>query len=185
MNGFPANFKVVGVAGALASMLAAVTPAFGGGGLSELIPQFAPGGQTTHAADSRATESSGPDGAYSSTAFASASAQGGSEGRYVNVASGHDTTVQDVKGGLSITGETDTIVFQKGGNLLGKSRTETTTQITVNGQTYTVADEVAIAAARATQFGSSAAAAVDSSGGGFGNGSTGGAVSSGKAGGAR
>jgi hypothetical protein len=53
--------------------------------------------------------------------------------------------------------------FSKGGNSIAKSHTASETTVQVNGNTYAVVKEVAIAAARNTQFGSSAAVGVDAS----------------------
>ena len=53
--------------------------------------------------------------------------------------------------------------FSKGSNSITKAMSATETTIVVNGQTYAVAKEVAIAVARNTGFGSSAAVGVEAS----------------------
>jgi hypothetical protein len=53
--------------------------------------------------------------------------------------------------------------FSKGGNSITKSRSTAETIVSVNGKTYAVANEVAIAVARNTKFGSSAAVGVEAS----------------------
>ncbi len=162
--------NVLGGAALMAApILFSGAPAFGGGGLPEVSYQFAPAPSTANASAGDSAAFSGQNGNYASEAFANASARGG-DTKEVHVSTGHETVVQNVKGdGISIISDTNAVVLQKGDNLIGRSRTETTTKLTVNGQTYTVADEVAVAVARATQFGSSAAAAVESGGPGFGN----------------
>jgi hypothetical protein len=171
MIGVLASWKrfLRGAALTAASILSSGWPAFGGGGLPDVSYQFAPAPFTAKASASDSAAFSSQNGDYASTGFANASARGG-DSQEVHVSTGHETVVRDVKsGGLSITSDTNAVVFQKGDSLIGRSRTETTTKITVNGQTYIVAEEVAMAVARATQFGSSAAASVESGGPGFGN----------------
>ncbi len=51
--------------------------------------------------------------------------------------------------------------FSKGPNSITKSASSTETAVVINGQTYAVAKEVAIAVARNTSFGSSAAVGIE------------------------
>lgn len=163
MNGFLVKLKAVrsGAAIASASILLTATSALGGGGLPEFSAEFAAGNLPTDASASHTAAYSSQSGDYASTVAATASAHGGVQDREVSIGGGFEAQVQHVNNGISITTDSTTMVLNKGIDLIGKSRTEVLTKVTVNGQTYTVASEVAIAAARATEFGSSSAASVE------------------------
>ena len=84
------------------------------------------------------------------------------------------TTVETtVPGNVSVDNTSVTATMVKGQNTLSVGRAVTETTITVNGKTYVVAKEMATALARATQYGSSTAVAVEGAFSGPGIGSTG------------
>jgi len=132
------------------------------GGFSESY-QFSagPGGASASAGGSSTFESTA--GNYSSEIFANASVQETASGFAASAAGGNGTTASAGQGGITTSSDSTTTIFTKGNNALVKSRTETLTEITINGRTYLVAKEVAIAVARGTEFGVSAAALYEGS----------------------
>ena len=86
---------------------------------------------------------------------------------------GTTTVKTTVPGNVSVDNTSVTATMVKGQNTLSVGRAVTETTITVNGKTYVVAKEMATALARATQFGSSTAVAVEGAFSGPSIGSTG------------
>ena len=114
---------------------------------------------------------------YEGGAEAGAYAQSGPGGNSATVSVGS----YGAGSGRSVTvsnSETATS-FVKGTNVIAKGRSETVTKIDIGGNRYVVADELAIAVARASQFGATAAANLES-GVAVAGGSSGGTVPSGK-----
>jgi len=72
------------------------------------------------------------------------------------------TVVQTtVPSSVTVDSKSFSTTFTKGTSSITKARSETTATITIDGRTYAVAKELAMAAARATQFGSSSSVEVD------------------------
>jgi hypothetical protein len=78
-----------------------------------------------------------------------------------------DTTSVSTKtsaGSVTVDSTSLTVAFSKGVNSIAKGESITEVAVTMNGNTYLVSREVALAFARSTQFGSTSAVEVDASG---------------------
>src|SRR5208282_2590936 len=106
---------------------------------------------------------------YTGTEIAIASASSTQDARSAVVVAG-GIGAGSSGAGITVTNTETAVSFLKGSNIIAEGKSETLATIKVNGQTYVVAEEVAIAVARSTQFGSSSAASVDSSVSPTGNG---------------
>ncbi len=95
----------------------------------------------------------GTYGNYLSEIYASASIQETANGFLTSAAAGTNTNANAAQGGVTTASDSTVTIFIKGNNALVESRAETLTQINSNGRTYFVANDVAIAVARVTQFG--------------------------------
>jgi hypothetical protein len=129
--------------------------------------QTTTGNAQVNASGGGSTVFSGANASGGAAVFTSASAQGGPDFRSVSL-SGIGNAVADsargVDASLAVAGGSEAVLFEKGGNLIGKSVTSATVEVWINGKKYAVAREVAIAVARATQFGATAAVGVAGSG---------------------
>jgi hypothetical protein len=95
----------------------------------------------------------GTFGSYTSEVFASAIIQETAYGYVISAAAGDTTSATAAQAGVTTSSDSVSTVFVKGNNVLVESRGEALTQISGNGGTYLVANAVAIAVARATQYG--------------------------------
>ncbi len=137
-------------------------PAFaeGGSGFSTFMSAGqAPGAGSSSQDVAVGTSAQGNRYTYNGGAEAGAYAQSGPAGNSASVNVGS----YGAAGGSSATvsnWETATS-FVKGTNVIAKGRSETVTKIYIGGNQYVVTDEVAIAVARSSQFGATAAAGVE------------------------
>jgi hypothetical protein len=106
------------------------------------------------------------------TASTGADADGGHGSS--SVTGWNTTTVTTTSGNTEIIENTTSLStgFSKDGGSVTRSKTVSETTVIINGKTYAVVDEVAIAVARNTKFGSSAAVGVDASVSGGAGGAT-------------
>jgi hypothetical protein len=158
----------------------AMGPAFaeGGSGFSTFMSAGqAPGAGSSSQDVAVGTSAQGDRYTYNGGAEAGAYAQSGPAGNSASVnvgsygaAGGSTVTVQNSETATS---------FVKGSNVIAKGQSVTQTRIYIGGNQYVVADEVAIAVARSSQFGATAAAGVETGIGTVG-GSSGGQVAAGK-----
>jgi hypothetical protein len=152
-----------------------VSQAVAGGGFSgfAVSSQSAPGSSQSNSSASADVKASGEYGSYESTITANAGTTGTpSGGLQATVSTGSNTTAKSgsyVQDGVQIDTISKATAYTKGANAIDKSRTETLVTVVINGRTYVVAEEVAMAMARVTALGSSSAASVSVNGSG-GNG---------------
>jgi len=150
--------KLSGIAVAAVAFLAQPANA---GGFSEAY-QFAAGPGSANASAGGVWAFENANGAYSSSIHANASVQETANGFTPSGSADGYAVASTAQGSVTTSSGSGSTSFTKGGNAIAKSRTETLTKITVNGRTYLVAQEIAIAVARGSQFGVSAAAASES-----------------------
>lgn len=157
-----------------AVFLLAAEPALADGGFGEpsmiIVQDHAEGGRTAHVSETVTVTLDG-GGAELSAAVGGEAAAGPSIGSTVTGSNTTTVTATDAGSKIIESSVSRSTSFSKGSNSIAKSRTASESAIQVNGQTYAVVKEVAIAAARNTEYGSSAAV-------GAGAGITGGAGAS-------
>jgi hypothetical protein len=117
---------------------------------------FAPGKQTALASDTITITAQG-DG-YNVIMTAGATAAAGNIASAVGV---WNTTTAQTIGDVAVTSSSATNTFSKAGRSISKGVTSTEATVTVNGQVYAVAQELAFALARSTEYGSTAAVQVE------------------------
>jgi len=124
---------------------------------------FSPNSPNAHASSEADVTVSGAGVNYTSSTFASGDTNAAGNAPASNVNSSHITN-ESAQGDVEYLQNSDSksTEFTKGGNSIGKTRSNTHTTIMVNGEPVIVSDEMAAAVSRITQFGSSAAAIANS-----------------------
>ena len=146
------------------ALLPTMGPAHAGGGFPEpgidIVTAYSTSRDTATASEAVTVELSSNGATVLATS--GANAQNGIGG---STASAWSTTTVTGSGNTQIieASTASSTGFSKGSNSISKSLSVTETTVVVNGQTYTVAKEVAMAVARNTNFGSSAAVGIETS----------------------
>ena len=140
----------------------ATGPAAAGGGFPEpgidIVSAYSTGREPATASGAVTVELSGNGVAVLATSGADAQGVIGS-----TAATAWSTTTVKGSGNSQIveSSTSSSTAFSKGSNSISKSLAATETTVVINGQTYAVAKEVAMAVARNTSFGSSAAVGIE------------------------
>ncbi len=117
---------------------------------------YTPGTGTAFSTSTETVDVQGSGFAYSGTVGADATASNSPVSRSSFATTGGSGAATG-KGPLSVTNAGEAMTFQKGMNGISISEATVYVTVTVNGRQYVVAQEMAMALARTTQFGSSTA----------------------------
>ncbi|MGO9475555.1 MAG: hypothetical protein ACLPWS_19445 [Rhodomicrobium sp.] len=156
----------------LLELSSGATSARAGGGFSDpslvqqsksgVVIEYSANGRPAVATEEITADVSGDGFNIISTVGGAAAAKGSCAGVWSTVTLLGTVDVQaSVPANLTAITSAETTTFSKGGNSISYGIATTEATVVINGQTYAVAKELAIAVARATQFGSSAAVEVD------------------------
>ena len=162
MRRFSQSFLLATLASSVFALLLTMGAANAGGGFAEpkmdIVAAYSTSREPATASEAVTVEMSG------NGATVLATSGGNAQGGIGSAASTAWSTTTVTGSGNSQIIESSTSSstgFSKGSNSITKAMSATETTVVINGQTYAVAKEVAIAVARNTNFGSSAAVGIE------------------------